>query len=199
MSVSEPTRFSPFPSSSGGLTRLAYAQAKAAGLDAELLLTKAGLTLQQVDDPDIRLKVQNQISFLNLTAKAMPDDFLGFHLALLSELRKIGLLYYVAATSDTLGEALRRATRYSSIVNEGVSLKYKNGEDLAISFEYVGVSRHLDRHQIEFFVATLVRLCRQLTERHLIPTSVRMIHRRDSRAHRTHRVFRQSHRIWRRR
>ena len=121
MSVSEPTRFSPFPSASGGITRLAYAQAKAAGLDAALLLTKAGLTLQQVDNPDVRLKVHNQISFLNLTAKAIPDDFLGFHLALASELRQIGLLYYVAATSDTLVEALRRATRYSSIVNEGVS------------------------------------------------------------------------------
>jgi len=180
VSVSEPTRFSPFPSASGGITRLAYAQAKAAGLDAELLLTKAGLTFQQVDDPEVRLKVHNQIGFLNLTAKAIPDDFLGFHLALPSDLRQIGLLYYVSATSDTLVEALRRAARYSSIVNEGVSLRFRNGEDVAISFEYVGVSRHLDRHQIEFFVTTLVRICRQLTGRHLVPTSVRMIHRRDS-------------------
>jgi len=121
VNVSEPTRFSPFPSASGGITRLAYAQAKAAGLDAELLLTKAGLTFQQIDNPDVRLKVHHQIGFLNLTAKAIPDDFLGFHLALPLELRQLGLLYYVSASSDTLVEALRRVARYSSIVNEGVS------------------------------------------------------------------------------
>jgi len=44
---------------------------------------------------------------------------------------------------------------------------------------YVGVSRHLDRHQIEFFVTVLVRLCRQLTGIRLVPTHVKLAHRRD--------------------
>ena len=48
----------------------------------------------------------------------------------------------------------------------------ENG-DVAITIDYVGVSRHLDRHQIEFLMTTLVRLCRQLTGLHLMPSRVR--------------------------
>ena len=35
----------------------------------------------------------------------------------------MGLLYYAAASSETLGDALDRAQRYSSIANESVVLK----------------------------------------------------------------------------
>ena len=93
-------------------------------MDTDPLLKKAGITQQQIDDPALRLNVRDQIRFLNLVADALPDDFLGFHLALPAELREIGLLYYVSASSETLGQALQQAARYSSIVNEGVRLKY---------------------------------------------------------------------------
>jgi hypothetical protein len=117
-------------------------------------------------------------SFLNLAADALQDDLLGFHLAQPPDLREMGLLYYVSASSDILSEALRRAARYSSIVNEGISLKYVEAGDVGISFDYVGVSRHLDRHQIEFFATALVRMCRQLTGLRLVPTRARLTHRR---------------------
>jgi AraC-like DNA-binding protein len=35
-----------------------------------------------------------------------------------------------------------------------------------------------DRHQIEFWVTSLVRACRQLTNRHLLPNRVTLLHRR---------------------
>jgi hypothetical protein len=41
--------------------------------------------------------------FLDLVAKALGDDLLGFHLAQNFDLRMIGLLYYVLASSETLG------------------------------------------------------------------------------------------------
>jgi AraC-like DNA-binding protein len=94
------------------------------------------------------------------------------------ELREIGLLYYVSATSETLIEALQRTARYSSIVNEGVVMRCTDGDDLCMSFKYVGVSRHLDRHQMEFFVTALVRICRQLTGRQLSPVAAQLIHQR---------------------
>jgi len=179
--VSDPNleRLGAIPSAGGGITRLAYARANEAGVDLGLLLKKAGLTLHQIQDPDVRLRVRDQISFLNLAANALQDDLLGFRLAQSFELREIGFLYYVSASSALLSEALQRAARYSSIVNEGISLKYIDGRDVCITFDYVGVSRHLDRHQIEFFVATLVRMCRQLTGLRLVPTRVRLTHRRD--------------------
>ena len=178
MSDPEGKRFGALPSAIGTITRLASAQTAAAGVDVGPLLKKAGFTPQQIDDPTVRLNVRDQISFLNLAADALQDDLLGFHLAQQPDLREIGLLYYVSASSDTLAQALRQAARYSSIVNEGVCLKYANDKDVAIVFRYVGVSRHLDRHQMEFFATILVRVCRKLTGQHVIPTRVRLAHRR---------------------
>lgn len=175
----EAKRFGGIPSANGGISRLAYARAKAAGVDVDRLLAKSELTFQQVDDLKVRLKVRDQIRFLNFVAAELEDDFLGFHLALPAELREIGLLYYVAASSGTLLEALRRTARYSTIVNEGVSIRCGDDESLSVLFKYVGVSRHLDRHQIEYFVTVLVRVCRELTGQHLLPTMVRLFHRRD--------------------
>jgi len=167
------------PNATGSITRLAYAKAKEAGVDLDPLLRKAGLTIREIEDPDARLRVRDQIRFLNLAADVLQDDFLGFHLAQQPDLREIGLLYYVAASSELMSEALRRAARYSSIVNEGVALKYLDGRDVGVKFDYVGVSRHLDRHQIEFFTTLLVRVCRQLTGLRLVPTRVSFAHRRD--------------------
>jgi AraC-like DNA-binding protein len=73
---------------------------------------------------------------------------------------------------------LRRAERYSTITNEGVSLKYIEGKDIAIIFDYVGIARHSDRHQIEGWAIALARACRELTNRRVLPTRVKFVHRR---------------------
>jgi AraC-like DNA-binding protein len=171
--------FGPHPTAGGALTRLAYAQAKAAGIDPAPLLKKSSLTVSQIEDPAIRLRVRDQISFVNRVADEVHDDFLGFHLGLKPDLREIGWLYYVLASSETMGEALRRAARYSSIANEGLELHVADRGDVALKIRYVGVSRHVDRQQIEFIMTLLVRMCRQLTGVRLFPSHVRFIHRRD--------------------
>jgi AraC-like DNA-binding protein len=167
-----------FPSAIGGIARLACARAQEQGLEVELLLRTAGLTRQQIDDPDARVNAQSQIRFLELAAEALQDDFLGFHLAQQFDLRAIGLLYYVIASSHMLDEALRRGVRYSMIANEGIALRFREGKDIGIVFDYVGVARRSDRHQIEFWMAALVRICRQLTSRHLPAIRVRVAHPR---------------------
>jgi len=172
--------FHAIPTAAGGLTRLAYARACEAGIDLKPLLKKAGLSEQQIGNRDTRLDVSNQIRFLNLVANALHDELLGFHLAQSADLREMGWLYYVAASSETLAEALQRGARYSSIANEGVSVKSTEGEDIKISFDYIGIARHSDRHQIECFMALLIRLCRHLTGLSLVPIRARFTHYRDS-------------------
>jgi AraC-like DNA-binding protein len=168
------------PSAAGVIARLAYAHAKEAGIELEPLLKKAALTYHQIEDPAARLRVRDQVNFLNLAADALRDDLLGFHLAQPADLRAMGALYYVLASSETMGEALRRVARYSSVVNEGIALKYIDGKDICVTFDYVGVSRHRDRHQIEFLVTALVRVCWQLTGLRLVPSRVSLTHRRES-------------------
>jgi AraC-like DNA-binding protein len=166
------------PTATGGIARLAYARAQSAGVPVRPLLKKAGITEPQIDDPRMRIKVRDQIKFLNLVAEALEDDLLGFHLAQNAELRTLGLFYYVLASSEALIDALKRIERYGSIINEGILPKCIDGKFIGISFHYVGVSRHLDRQQAEFWMVALVRACRQLTGLRSSPSRVRMAHRR---------------------
>ncbi|HEX5212180.1 MAG TPA: AraC family transcriptional regulator [Pseudolabrys sp.] len=167
------------PSAAGTLTRLAYTRVKTGGLDPRPFLKSANLTLQQIKNPHLRLNVKDQIRFLNFIAGALRDELFGFHLALSSDLREFGVLYYIAASSERLSEALQRLARYASIANEGVSLRYLSGRTPGLTIRYVGVSRHIDRHQIEFFMTMLVRLFRHLTGNRLVPTGIKFSHRRE--------------------
>src|SRR5215510_12577613 len=167
------------PMAEGTLARLASARARAAGIDVAPLMAKAGVTRQQVEEEDFELPTEDQIRFVELVADALHDDLLGFHLARDVDLRELGLLYYVLNSSDFLGDALRRAERYCAIINEGVRLRVSGGKELALDLKYVGVKRLADRHQIEAWVTGLVRICRQITNRQLLPCIVSFVHRRE--------------------
>jgi AraC-like DNA-binding protein len=177
MSDSSTRRLDKAPKAAGAISRLAYAHAAAKGVSVDRLLLKAGLSPEQIADPDSPLEVRRQIKFLNLVAEALNDDLLGFHLAQNFDLRTVGLLHYVLASSATLNEAMHRAARCSSIINEGITLIHREGKEISLAFEYVGVSRLLDRHQMEFWMAGLMRGCRELTNRNLTADKVRFVHR----------------------
>ena len=146
-----------------------------AGVPTEPLLSKAGLTLDEMLNHAVRFRVRDQIAFLNLAARALKDEFLGFHLAQHVELREVGLLYYVLSSSENLKDALERASRYSGIVNEGVVQEFVAGKHHRMSVRYVGVSRHPDRHQIEFWMGCYTT-CRKSHPYH--SRSVRFVHMR---------------------
>ena len=172
-------RFGNLPSATGTLTRLAYARAKEAGINVEPLLAKVCLSVEQIQDRTTRLRVQSQIAFIELVAEALQDPFLGFRLGRDFDLREIGMLHYVIGSCEFLGDALRSAVRYSRILNEGVALRFSEGDDIAIGFDYVGVARRSDRHQIESWMTTLVRAIRETTGRRIQPTRVKLTHRRN--------------------
>jgi AraC-like DNA-binding protein len=166
------------PDTLGVATRLAAGHLRNAGIVLEPLLRSAGLSVSQINAPDGRIGVASQIMFLELASKALKDPLLGFRLARDVDLRQIGLLYYAAASSETLGDALDRAQRYTSIANAGVVLKCFKAGNFTIALRYAGVARHSDRQQMELLVTTLIRICRALTDRRLAPTAVRLVHRR---------------------
>jgi AraC-like DNA-binding protein len=166
------------PMAQGGLTRLAIARLKSAGGPAEPLLKRAGLTPEVIADPEQRLSVRSQINLLDLVAIALNDDCLGFTLARNHDPREIGLLYYVMASSQTLGDGLKRVARYSQITNEALVVRYREGNRLIISLSYSGVPRHSDRHQIEFCMFGVLRICRMLTGQNLVPQHFSIAHYR---------------------
>jgi AraC-like DNA-binding protein len=166
------------PMAGGGLSRLAIARLKSAGVPIAPLLKRVGLTLEVIADPEERLGVQNQITLLHEAAIALKDDYLGFTLARDFDPREIGLLHYVMASSQTLGDGLKRVARYSQITNEALVVRYREGKSLVISLSYSGVPRHSDRHQIEFCMFGVLRICRTLTGQNLVPQHFSIAHHR---------------------
>ena len=171
-------KLSTLRSCGGLLSRLAYERARREGADVATMLRVSGLTARAINDKSVPLAVSNQIKFVELVADAVNDNILGFRLASAYDPREIGLLYYVAASADTLWEALLRVERYSTLANDGIVLTIKKGNLLRVRFQYAGVPRHSDTHQIEFWMASLVRICRRLTGRDLKPVHMRIIHPR---------------------
>ena len=166
------------PTAQGGLSRLAIARLKSAGVPVVPLLRRVGLTPEVIADPEERLIVRSQITLLDEAAIALQDDCLGFTLARDFDPREIGLLYYVMASSQTLGDALKRVARYSQITNEALVVRYREGNRLIISLSYSGVPRHSDRHQIEFCMFAVLRICRVLTGQNLVPQHFWISHHR---------------------
>lgn len=160
----------------GFLSRLAYERGRQEGIDVKILLHQAGLTARAIENKDTQLGVRNQIKFVDLIANAIHDRSLGFHLAYAYDPRAIGLLYYVAASAETLLDCLMRTARYSAVANDGIVLTVEKGPLLRVRFQYSGIARHTDTHQIEFWMASLVRICRNLTARDLKPIQIRIMH-----------------------
>jgi AraC-like DNA-binding protein len=170
------------PMAGGGLARLAVARLKSAGVPVAPLLRRVGLTPELIAEPEERLSVRSQIALLDEASIALQDDCIGFTLARDFDLGELGLLYYVMASSQTLGDALKRVARYSKITNEALVVGYREGNRLIINLSYSGVPRHSDRHQIEFCMFAVLRICRVLTGRKLVPEYFSISHYRSEAA-----------------
>ena len=126
----------------------------------------------------MRVRVRDQVEFLNLVGAAARDDLLGFHLAQHCELRAIGLYYYVLASSESVRDVCERGARYSGLINEGVIQHFIDGRHIGIRTTFSGVSRYEDRHQVEFWTASAMRMLREFTGTRLIPHRVCFAHPR---------------------
>ena len=95
-------RLSSIPTATGGIARLTRDRLRDAGIDPAPVMLAAGLSMEDVDDRKRRLDASVQLRVLDLAAEALQDDCFGFRLACDFDLGKIGLLYYVMASSDRL-------------------------------------------------------------------------------------------------
>ena len=167
------------PTAGGLASRLAVEELKRREVDPEPLLARCGLSVAVLDRRE-RIKVKSQIEFLDLASKALRDEYLGFSLAERVDLRELGMLYYVATSSRRLGDALRRLERYVRVANEALIVRIGKGAPGHIVLAYAGVSRHRDRHHMEFLALIILRLCRQLVGHKFSPLGARFAHHRSS-------------------
>ena len=165
------------PTSIGLAVHLAVAHLERRSIDPGPLLASSGLSQAGLASRK-RIKVRAAIDFLERVSRAVEDDWLGLTLAADFDLREMGMLYYVAASSQRFGDALKRLDRYERVANEALDLRIVKGTGGRVELSYVGVPRHLDRHLMESLAVALLRLCRHLLGRKIVPLAASFVHHR---------------------
>jgi AraC-like DNA-binding protein len=134
-----------------------------------------------LSDRKHRISAAAQSKLLEIAAEALEDDALGFHLATQANPREAGLLFYIASSAKTFGEALVLFERYFRIVNEAVHLKLMqvpNGVVLQVGF--VGLPRFHVRQNAEFGIAVILKALREVVGRNIRPARAGFMQRHAS-------------------
>ena len=119
--------------------------------------------------------------FLEEAGRLLGDDCFGLHLAIETEPREFGAIYYVFAASETAREAIKNLMRLMRIANsvEMFSLKEANGQVVIEGQPKSGVEG-FGRHIFEYGDAVFVASLRMLTGELIAPLSMEFDHHRNS-------------------
>jgi AraC-like DNA-binding protein len=119
--------------------------------------------------------------FLEEAGRLLGDDCFGLHLAIETEPREFGAIYYVYAASETARDAIKNLMRYMRIANpvEMFSLEEANGQVVIEGKPKSGVEG-FGRHMFEYGDAVFLAALRTLTGERIAPLSMEFDHHRNS-------------------
>jgi AraC-like DNA-binding protein len=160
-------------------------------VDAEPLLSAAGLSRAQLAEDPGGISVVSQHRFLELAASETNDSLLGLHVAAELDMRDIGILFYLAAASATVANALAHVVQYAATTNEEIRLEIsRQGEETVLTFHHVLEARDPRRQHSELIALAFIRVLRKLTNRDFAPLRMTFAHARNSELREIHRILR---------
>ena len=172
---------SPFVWTRGVASREALRYLDRNGISAGPLLAKAGLSRGQLLRGEGGVPVASQYRFLELAAIETSDSLLGFHLAAEMDLREAGVLFYLAASSATVEEAVENLARYAGTLSEAVRFETSRLKDQTVLAVRVVRAGDEPRRQFsEFTALAVLRVLRKKTNRDFAPTRITFAHARNS-------------------
>jgi len=161
------------------------------GTNTEPLLCKAQLSRSQLADDPTGVSFEAQNRFLELAAAETNDCLLGLHVAAGMDLRDAGILFYLAAASATVANALERLERYAGIASEAVCLDLSRQKDeTVLTARPVLAFDQPHRQFSEFIALAVLRILHRLTNRDFAPQRVTFAHTRSSGLRSVHRILR---------
>jgi len=111
---------------------------------------------------DVTAQLQ-RIGFIDEAAKLLGDDCFGFHLAMESNTKELGIIHYIFSASDNALDATRNLSRYHRLVSTATTLVIRES-DRQVSIDTVfrpgleGFERQIAEWGTTAFVAALRRL-----------------------------------------
>ena len=150
-------------------------------VEAAPLLRRAGLLDYNPGDLQRRISANSQALLVEYAAEALKDTAFGLHLAQETDPREAGLLFYAVSAGKDVREALALLIRYSRIVNDSVRATIvPRATGATLVMNYVGVSRHRCKQNVEFGFAIIVKTLRKVAGREFSPSRVLFSHARSS-------------------
>ena len=136
------------------------------GIETEALLSKAELSRAQLIEAPGGVSAASQHRFLEAAAAETNDPLLGLHVAAAMDLREIGLLFYLAASSETVAEALEYLARYAATATAEIRMEISRRKDeTLLTFHRVLGFDEPTRQQSELLALGFLRVLRKLTNR----------------------------------
>src|SRR5499427_4192851 len=161
------------------------------GIDAEPLLLKAGLSRGQLSPESGGISVASQHRFLELAAIETNDPLLGLHVAAEMDLRDAGILFYLAAASATVAEALEHLVRYAGTANEALNLDISlHKRETVLTVHPIGGHEEPRRQFSEFIALAVMRALNRATNRDFAPSRMTFAHTRNGGLREIHRILR---------
>jgi len=143
-----------------GLARLGY--------DAKALLSAAGVTGAQLDDPDGRVPCTSLPAVIETAMRTRPMSNLGMKVAGETPIGAFQLLDYLIVTCENVSQGMRQLARYLRLSEAPFSLEIHDAEE-AIRLVFVGIE---DSFTAEFEIALTVFHLRRETESRFQPEYV---------------------------
>lgn len=170
--------------------QLVLAGAASRGVDPSALLHAAGLSGEELVDPDGRLSRAAELRMWTQAALATGDEWFGIHLCEQMPVGSMGPLGFAVRSSATLGDAYHRVIRFLRLLVQGPLLELRVEGDVArLRHRAPPTGPAPSRHAVEFLLGNMVVLARKGVGATLVPRAVSFRHAGPSRIDPYHALF----------
>jgi len=135
------------------------------GYDKAALLSAAGVTAAQLENPDGRVPCMSIPASIGLAMRTRPTTNLGIKVAAQTPIGAFQLLDYLIVTCENVGQGVRQFARYLRLSEAPFSVEIHDAED-PVRVIYVGIQ---DSFTAEFEIALAIFHLRREAESELQP------------------------------
>lgn len=154
---------------------LGYVGSRGANLDDDVL--RAGLDASTLLQPDLRISQELNNLLWERAAAAVDDNDFGLHFAEHFDLDAFHVLGHLAASSDTLGQAIERIVAFSRLLHDAGRTELEvHGGEARVFPGCRGLPEPPPRHVADFSAASVVLLARMITGQPCTPLAVHFNH-----------------------